>query len=62
MRKPYPSDMTDAQWGIIEPMIPIYTLGRPREVDITPARKMRKTPARTASVRFQIRRRSYLPG
>src|SRR5512144_2594793 len=34
MRKPYPSDMTDAQWGIIEPMIPIYTLGRPREVDM----------------------------
>src|SRR5512147_1263957 len=34
MRKPYPSDMTDAQWGIIEPMIPISTLGRPREVDM----------------------------
>jgi len=31
-------------------------------VGITPARKMRKTPARTASVRLQIRRRSYLPG
>jgi len=29
---------------------------------ITPARKMRKTPARTASVRLQIRRPSYLPG
>ncbi len=34
MRKPYPSDMTDAPWGIIEPMIPISTLGRPREVDM----------------------------
>jgi putative transposase len=34
MRKPYPSDMTDAQWGIIEPLIPVYLLGRPRDVDM----------------------------
>jgi putative transposase len=34
MRKPYPSDMTDAQWGIIEPLIPVSTLGRPRKVDM----------------------------
>ncbi|MBV8318389.1 MAG: hypothetical protein JOZ53_25905 [Planctomycetaceae bacterium] len=33
-----------------------------RTCRITPARKMRKTPARTVSVRLQIRRRSYLPG
>jgi putative transposase len=32
MRKPYPSDLTDAQWEIIEPLIPVNTVGRPREV------------------------------
>ena len=34
MRKAYPSDLTDAQWEIIRPLIPIYKLGRPREVDL----------------------------
>ena len=34
MRKTYPSDLTDAQWEIIRPLIPIYKLGRPREVDL----------------------------
>jgi transposase len=34
MRKPYPSDLTDAQWEIARPLIPIFTVGRPREVDI----------------------------
>ena len=34
MRQPYPSDMTDAQWGIIEPLIPVYPLGRPRDVEM----------------------------
>jgi putative transposase len=29
MRKPYPSDMTDDQWAIIEPLIPVHTVGRP---------------------------------
>ena len=24
MRKPYPSDLTDEQWAIIEPLIPVY--------------------------------------
>jgi putative transposase len=34
-RKPYPSDMTDAQWAILEPMIaPERPGGRPREVAI----------------------------
>jgi putative transposase len=32
MRKAYPSDMTDAQWMIIEPLIPVNRVGRPREV------------------------------
>lgn len=32
MRKAYPSDLTDEQWEIIEPLIPTSTLGRPREV------------------------------
>jgi putative transposase len=34
MRKPYPSDMTDAQWALIEPLIPVPTVGRPRTVDL----------------------------
>lgn len=32
MRRSYPSDLTDEQWAIIEPLIPVYHLGRPREV------------------------------
>jgi putative transposase len=32
MRKPYPSDLTDAQWAIIEPLIPVNSTGRPRSV------------------------------
>ncbi len=34
MRKPYPSDLTDEQWAIIEPLIPVNTVGRPRTVDM----------------------------
>ena len=34
MRKPYPSDLTDSQWAIIEPLIPVNRLGRPRDVAI----------------------------
>ena len=34
-RKPYPSDLTDAQWGLVEPMIPPGRWGgRTREVDM----------------------------
>jgi putative transposase len=33
MRKPYPSDLTDAQWAIIEPLIPCPGVGRPRTDD-----------------------------
>src|ERR1700758_1207744 len=33
--KPYPSDVTDAQWALLEPFIPkALPGGRPREVDI----------------------------
>ncbi len=32
MRKAYPSDLTDAQWEIIRPLIPVHHVGRPREV------------------------------
>jgi putative transposase len=32
MRKPYPSDLTDEQWAILEPLIPVSAVGRPREV------------------------------
>src|SRR4051812_50202727 len=34
MRKPYPSDLTDEQWDIIEPLIPVSKVGRPREVEM----------------------------
>jgi putative transposase len=34
MRKPYPSDLTDAQWAIIEPLLPVHTTGRPRTNDM----------------------------
>jgi putative transposase len=34
MRRPYPSDLTDKQWAIIEPLIPVPTVGRPRTNDM----------------------------
>jgi len=33
MRKAYPSDLTDAQWALLEPLIPVASTGRPRIVD-----------------------------
>ena len=36
-RKPYPSDVTDAQWALLEPLIPPAAVqwgGRPREVNL----------------------------
>src|SRR5262245_16954432 len=30
----YPSDITDAQWALIEPLIPVYSGGRPRITDL----------------------------
>ncbi len=30
----YPSDVTDAQWPLIEPHIPVYPGGRPRKTDL----------------------------
>lgn len=30
----YASDMTDEQWAVIEPMLPEYKWGRPRELDM----------------------------
>ncbi len=32
MRTPYPSDLTDAQWEVIQPLIPVSRVGRPRGV------------------------------
>jgi putative transposase len=35
MRKPYPSDLTDEQWAVLEPLIPpAKPGGRPRHVDL----------------------------
>ena len=34
-RKPYPSDLTNEQWAILEPLIPLVKPGgRPRSVDM----------------------------
>jgi putative transposase len=34
-RKPYPSDLTDAQWAILEPLLPpAKAAGRPRTTDL----------------------------
>jgi putative transposase len=30
----YPSDLTDAQWALIEPLLPVYSGGRPRTTDL----------------------------
>jgi putative transposase len=32
--QPYPSDITDAQWKLIEPHLPVYPGGRPRTTDL----------------------------
>ena len=34
MRKAYPSDLTDQQWAIVEPLIPVHRVGRPRIHDM----------------------------
>jgi hypothetical protein len=34
MREPYPSDLTDDQWTLIEPLIPVNSIGRPRVADM----------------------------
>ena len=34
MRKAYPSDLTDEQWAIIEPLIPVNRMDRPRKVNM----------------------------
>src|SRR3954452_13475720 len=38
MRQPYPSDMTAEQLAIVEPLIPVSRVGRPREVEIREVR------------------------
>lgn len=34
VHKGYPTDLTDAQWAILEPMLPPYWTGRPRTHDL----------------------------
>jgi putative transposase len=34
VRKAYPSDLTDEQWAILEPLIPVHRTGRPRTNDM----------------------------
>jgi putative transposase len=34
MRKPYPSDLSEEQWAIIRPLIPVSKVGRPRTVEM----------------------------
>src|SRR2546421_10259979 len=30
----YPSDVTDEQWALLEPLLPVYPGGRPRQTDV----------------------------
>ena len=32
--QPYPSDLTDAQWALLEPQLPVYPGGRPRTTNL----------------------------
>lgn len=34
MREAYPSDLTDPQWAILEPLLPVNRIGRPRQVPL----------------------------
>ncbi len=34
MREPYPSDRTDEQWEVIQPLIPVSRVGRPRKTEM----------------------------
>src|SRR5687768_14109982 len=34
MRESYPSDLTDEPWALLEPLIPVPTVGRPRINDM----------------------------
>lgn len=36
MNKNYPSDLTDEQWALLEPLIPPSWGGRPRTIDLRP--------------------------
>src|SRR5437660_12618910 len=48
MRKPYPSDLTDAQWKILKPLIPpAKPGGRPREVNMREVLNTLRYQART---------------
>src|SRR3954453_7860881 len=48
MRKPYPTDLTDAQWKILRPLIPpARPGGRPREVDMREVLNTLRYQART---------------
>ncbi|WZP00307.1 hypothetical protein EP7_001937 [Isosphaeraceae bacterium EP7] len=45
MRKPYPSDLTDEQCAIIDPIIPVHRVGRPRRVEMRgPQRDLLRDP------------------
>jgi putative transposase len=30
----YPSDLTDEQWALVKPLIPVYPGGRPRKTEV----------------------------
>lgn len=32
--QPYPSDLTDGQWALVKPLIPVYPGGRPRKTSM----------------------------
>jgi transposase len=34
IRQPYTSDLTDSQWALLEPLLPVHTSGRPRTTNM----------------------------
>src|SRR5260221_6290816 len=40
----YPSDVTDAQWALIEPHLPVYPGGRPRKTNLRTGCQWRYLP------------------
>ena len=48
--EPYPSDLTDAQWALLEPLVPpAHELGRPRKTDLRESSMPSSTGTATAA-------------
>ncbi len=61
MRMPNLSDLTDEQWAIIAPLIPVHTAGRPRTDDMREVLDAIFDLNRSGKVSFQAGRTLPLP-